>query len=150
MSNPGWKDIAETIGITAIVASLIFVGLQMKQSHEIALAAQYHARAEAVMSFHETQYEVGSIPNSAALRAGLSDTVKPRDVGEVLWLWIAYDNHHFQYQSGFMSEDSWQGQLNGIVGLYNECEMRFAWQWRKQSIRLEFVDFVDSLDDACN
>jgi len=36
-----WKDIAELIGITAIVASLIFVGLQLKQSQEIAMAAQY-------------------------------------------------------------------------------------------------------------
>jgi hypothetical protein len=41
-----WKDIAELIGIAAIVASLLFVGLQMKQSQEIAIAAQYHDRAD--------------------------------------------------------------------------------------------------------
>ena len=34
------KDIAELIGLVAIVASLIFVGLQLKQSQEIALATQ--------------------------------------------------------------------------------------------------------------
>ncbi len=32
-----WKDIAELIGIAAIVASLIFVGLQMRQTQRIAL-----------------------------------------------------------------------------------------------------------------
>jgi hypothetical protein len=31
-----WKNIAELAGIAAIVASLIFVGLQMKQEQEIA------------------------------------------------------------------------------------------------------------------
>jgi len=150
MKNTNWKDVLELIGIAAIVASLIFVGLQMKQSHEIALAAQYNARANAVMSFHENQYEVDSIPNSSALLAGLSETVKPRHVTEVLWLWIAYDNHHFQHQAGFLSEDSWQGHLKTIVSMYNDCDMRFAWEWRKLGMRTGFVEFVDSLDDACN
>ncbi|MDX2478727.1 MAG: hypothetical protein QNK24_00150, partial [Desulfuromusa sp.] len=31
-----WKDIAELIGITAIVLSLVFVGLQLRQSQLIA------------------------------------------------------------------------------------------------------------------
>ena len=150
MNPTNWKDIAELLGIAAIVASLVFVGLQMKQSHDIALAAQYHARAEAVMSFHEVQYEVGEIGHSPALHARISDTVTPRRILEVLWLWIAYDNHHFQYQAGFLSEGSWQGHANAIVEIYNDCEMRFAWEWRKQSIRSEFAEFVDSLDDTCN
>ena len=42
-----WKDVAELVGIAAIIASLLFVGLQLKQSHEIALATQYQSRAEA-------------------------------------------------------------------------------------------------------
>jgi len=33
-----WKDIAEFVGIAAIVASLIFVGLQMRQSQDIAIS----------------------------------------------------------------------------------------------------------------
>ena len=36
MNSRDWKDTAEIIGIVAIVASLIFVGLQMRQAHDIA------------------------------------------------------------------------------------------------------------------
>ena len=36
MTKQDWKNLAELIGILAIVASLIFVGLQMKQAQEIA------------------------------------------------------------------------------------------------------------------
>ena len=32
------KNVAEFVGVVAIVASLIFVGLQLRQSQEIALA----------------------------------------------------------------------------------------------------------------
>ena len=38
MRQTNWKDIAELIGIAAIVASLVFVGMQMKQSQQLAFA----------------------------------------------------------------------------------------------------------------
>lgn len=38
MRKTNWKDIAELIGIVSIVASLIFVGLQMQQAEDIAMA----------------------------------------------------------------------------------------------------------------
>jgi len=33
-----WKSIAEFLGITAVVASLVFVGLQLQQAQDIAIA----------------------------------------------------------------------------------------------------------------
>ncbi len=38
MKNTNWRDTAELLGIVAIVGSLIFVGLQMRQTGRIALA----------------------------------------------------------------------------------------------------------------
>jgi hypothetical protein len=37
LKSTNWKDIAELIGIAAIVASLVFVGLQMRQEQTIAI-----------------------------------------------------------------------------------------------------------------
>ncbi len=37
MSNLNWKEAVELIGMAAIVASLIFVGLELRQSQQIAL-----------------------------------------------------------------------------------------------------------------
>jgi hypothetical protein len=38
-----WKSIAELIGIAAIVASLVFVGIQLRQEQDIALAEIFEA-----------------------------------------------------------------------------------------------------------
>jgi hypothetical protein len=46
MNRATWKEGAELIGVLAIVLSLIFVGFQIKQSQEIAMAAQYQARLD--------------------------------------------------------------------------------------------------------
>jgi hypothetical protein len=47
MRKPEWRELVELVGIAAIVASLLFVGLQLKQSQEIAIADQYQERANA-------------------------------------------------------------------------------------------------------
>ena len=38
MKKANWREIAELIGIAAIVASLIFVGIQLRQDEQIAQA----------------------------------------------------------------------------------------------------------------
>jgi hypothetical protein len=38
MRSSNWKDIAELVGISAIVASLVFVGMQLEQSQRLAWA----------------------------------------------------------------------------------------------------------------
>jgi hypothetical protein len=40
LSNTSWKDIVEVVGITAIVLSLLFVGLQIRQSQQLAAEEQ--------------------------------------------------------------------------------------------------------------
>ena len=49
MNSPrraNWKDIAELVGITAIVGSLIFVGLQMRQEQDIAVVDTFGTALE--------------------------------------------------------------------------------------------------------
>lgn len=58
MKPSDWKAIAEGVGVTAIVASLIFVGLQLKQEQEIAQAQaigdmiQYRIEAQVELNAH--------------------------------------------------------------------------------------------------
>ena len=46
LRSTNWKDVAELVGIAAIVASLVFVGVQLQQDQEIA-EAQIHLGATA-------------------------------------------------------------------------------------------------------
>ena len=47
MKDKNWKGIAELVGIGAIVGSLIFVGLQVRQDQQIAIAATFSTAIEA-------------------------------------------------------------------------------------------------------
>ena len=149
MDTAKLNDWIQVIGIVAIVASLIFVGLQLRQSHEIALATQYQARAEATMNLHLASIKADWIAPVPALRNGLSDDNSARDINLYLWLWIQFDNHFYQHQAGFLEESMWQAQLRNIRELYSNCTARFAYEWRKIGLRSEFVELVESGEDPC-
>ena len=121
-----WRDTAEIIGFIAIVASLIFVGMQLRQSQEIAIASQYQERASTAVGYYSALIEteraltdkaaeiaaaVSSGRASPALRRLIEDR-PPESIG--LWFYqhrvffVMLDNFHFQYLSGFMAEESWQ------------------------------------------
>jgi hypothetical protein len=46
LKRVNWKNVAEFVGITAIVGSLIFVGLQMRQEQSIAIVDTYGSVVE--------------------------------------------------------------------------------------------------------
>ena len=46
-----WKDVADLVGVAAIVASLIFVGLQLKQDRKLGMADITSARTESAVVF---------------------------------------------------------------------------------------------------
>jgi hypothetical protein len=50
MKSFHWRDVAELVGIASIVASLIFVGLQLKQDRELGMADITSARTESAVA----------------------------------------------------------------------------------------------------
>ena len=161
MSNRDWRATAELIGIAAIVASLIFVGLQMKQSQEIAVADQYQARADAALEFYLALMQD---ENSLTMRgkiivddvaAGRSpDAIKnalesegPQMLASRYLVYRAnitmFDNYHFQYQQGFLSEEAWLAFRVRLKGLFsNEVGAAF---YAGQA-----DDFRQSFQDVCS
>ena len=150
LKSKNWKNTAELVGIAAIVASLIFVGLQLKQSQEIALADQYQARTEAAQTMFLAIQESGI--SMASLGKPLSEKTPAEITASInvsYWTWTQYDNHHFQYSAGFLDDESWEGIARRIQRQYDLCDRRSVWESMKQYIRRSFVGYVESLEDKC-
>ena len=113
MDSRKLHDWMEVVGIFAIVASLIFVGLEMRQSHEISLSQAYQSRVASV-----AEWNSAFAANPAALSArrksvdGAADgiTTEEREAlrSTMLGLFHLFDNAHFQYEMGFVSEEFWR------------------------------------------
>lgn len=120
MKKSDWKDTAEVVGIAAIVASLVFVGLQMKQSQEIAVATQYQERTAITIETISARSQMASIVEVIGSR--LVEDFQPYVTGELSVTELgqmyfaarlslaAFDNAHFQWQSGYLSDEGWDMQ----------------------------------------
>ena len=142
----------QVIGIFALVASLVFVGLQMRQEQKIALADQYQSRAEAAqnmyMSMQESGISLANIGGDAAI-SGLTPAELVAVDNLSRWAWTQYDNHFYQYKAGFLDDESWQGLSSRIEQIYGACDRRIVWEQMQGFLRPSFVQYVDQLHDPC-
>ena len=116
MNTSRINDWLQIVGLFGVIGSLVFVGLQMKQTQEVALSAIYQERANS-----SVEHIASSVSNSTFVSAiakiygndPSSLTTEERIVLEYLAgnEMTLHENNHFQYQQGFLSEEHWQRSL---------------------------------------
>ena len=89
MDSAKLGDWIQIIGIFAVVASLVFVGLQLKQSQEIAVAAQYHNRAALAIEINSSKLEYGNLKMWGFLTGRVGDGLIPTQLREEQASWSA-------------------------------------------------------------
>lgn len=163
MKHRDWKSIAELVGIAAIVASLLFVGLQLKQSQEIAIADQYQNRADAALGYYTEMMQssdtVAYVANLFVKRieTGAADesVVSFYEENGATQLAISYlvfrsnitvfDNYHFQYESGFMTEAAWLPFRERLKGLLSRHENAAYYRDMQLDVRSSFRDVCEEI-----
>ena len=163
MKNYDWKSIAELVGIAAIVASLVFVGLQLKQSQEIAIADQYQNRSDAALEYYTAMtqsdetiaFYANRIVNQIELGAAAKSVVSLYEEEGAAQLAVrflvfrsnitVFDNYHFQYEKGFMTDDSWQSFRERLKGLLSQSGNAAFYRGMRVGLRSTFRDVCDEI-----
>jgi hypothetical protein len=132
-------DWIQIIGIFALVASLIFVGFQIKQTQEIAEAEAYQARAAtsvelSAMAASSPEFTSGM----AKLYAGNVDELTAQEKVSTEYFFGAemtvYENHHFQFEAGYLPKEHWDRNVSGLRCLLTLPYVREVianWEWRE-------------------
>ena len=142
------NDWLQVIGLFALVASLIFVGLQMRQTDAIALSEIYQGRA---ISSRESSLVLASNPyflsGLAKLYLGRQGEITAQeaialeyDIGSYLGI---VDNYLQQYEWGYLTESYWNRTIA-------ETTCTFEHPWYRQALngwifRAEFQAVIDKM-----
>lgn len=120
MDSAKINDWMQVVGIFSVMASLVFVGLQMKQDRRIAHAGQYQDRSAVAVEvwngMSQSDYDIRLVGNSAIAKPWwtetFGDSMTPQEAGMAIISarrsFAVLDNHHYQYQLGFYDEETWQ------------------------------------------
>lgn len=134
MNSPSWKDIAELVGIAAIVASLVFVGVQIRQE-----AAA--TRSAAVLQLKDSWVQLNlaqatSVELSAAFelveQQGWDADEKAQGLIEGFYrtLFHNWSNAYYQYRIGTLEHEQWLPHMREIqAGVKNELITRVWADW---------------------
>jgi hypothetical protein len=134
MDTSKLNDWLQIVGLFGLMASLVFVGLQIKQDHEIALADSYQARtATLVEAFNARAANTAALsaelrflginPNDPVKRpslhilesAGILTELEYRaGILTALATWQQWNNSHYQTEMGFMPDEYWS-RLRSLI-----------------------------------
>ena len=140
--------ISGVVSALAMIASLVFVGLQVRQHTR---AVRSSTRSEIALSQVDTNYRLAENPALLAAGYGLlkGDDLSPEDRlagGQVLsGVFRALENQFFAYKEGNFSESIWQGYKQNLIWNVSQVNFNEFWEDRRLLFSTEFAAFIDEL-----
>ena len=121
-----FTGIANFLGVIGIIGSLIFVGLELRQSHRIALADQIQSRNAMLSNF----IIVPLNGSATALRMWSeqgNDLTEEEQLVRIQILRhriLTATNAWQQYELGLLSPEAWQQAERRTRGIWDDCSTR--------------------------
>jgi hypothetical protein len=127
-------NLGEFVGAIAVVASLIYVGIQLRQN----TAAIKITTAQA---FTDTWNGYISTLN---LAPDLGDVFFRQFYAFLSQAFTTYQSFFIQRQKGVVDEGSWTSYVQAIIDLMSSKGVREYWEFRHHWYTEEFQDYVNS------
>ena len=147
------QDLIQLLGMVGIIGSLIFVGLEMRQSQRIALAGQQALRTQffldGVDALSEPQKSVQTITEMLTGDIPVTQDYEWVIENNMHRNWWIYENDFVQYNLGLMDENVWQAKLNGMAITYNFCLMRPVYNARRNVLDARLITLIEEFPDEC-
>ena len=144
--------LVQLIGLLSVLGGLIFVGMEMRQSQQIALAAQQQARSEVLIDMINT-FSEGSERFHTTIEAFGEDIYLEDNIlssNSVYQFWLLYENDFLQYQLGLMDEEILQAKAAAMRRTYNACQFRPETGMMFYFVTAELSNFIiDTSEDGC-
>jgi hypothetical protein len=153
MNSSKINDWLQVVGLFGVIGSLIFVGLQMKQDQAIAMSAASQARTDtSVQLITEWSANPFFLAALDKLADGRDDELSPSEQTVLRNNGLAslfnYENVHYQYVNGFISEERWLASreaIKGRVGAFIGGPTRAAFERTRSSWRESFRQEIEAI-----
>ena len=105
----------QLLGMVSVLGGLMFVGLEMRQSQQIAIAGQQQERASIFIDYYQSFLEAGHDLDLYTREGFVIDenstpeeSMAQRAAAQIAWFIL--ENDFYQYQYGLMSDDVFEAK----------------------------------------
>ena len=143
--------IGEVVGAVAVVATLIYLSLQVRSAHRDAQTSNFHRVAD---SFNDLNRMVASDPDLASLFNkgmmdfdALDDTERTQFSMLMLTACRIYDSLYYQLQRGVGDKELWSTEVETLKGLCSAPGFQSWWAANTFKFSPGFTKFINSIID---
>ena len=147
MQSGQWKDTVELIGVFAIVASLIFVGLQLKQEDEVAQLEMFDRSAEQQRELADLITQHADVWQRGCVGEELSDTdqlvfaqIHNQFIVHTYLRWLRFKVSDFAGSDGQYLIDAYAANIHRYPGIAAASEKRSEWAAEGRRYTDQYVD----------
>ena len=147
------ENLIQLLGMVGIIGSLIFVGLEMRQSQRIAIAGQQLGRSALFGDLINAYTEAGGDLQSLYFEENLNYSLTPEEVisrNGVHSAWLLYENDFNQYSQGLMEYNVWQAKQRGTEISCNRCFAIWIYDTRAPIFSENFRSIIAKIPDECS
>ena len=151
MIQKDWKNIIESIGLAAIVASLILVAMELRQNTAVATANALSQSSAALDASYRARAQDPIL--AALIMKGHADYVSLSELEQNQFAaWLRADMNHLEaiwiyYDLGLLSEEAFDGFEEAICGRLTTDGGRQYWKDEAKFFASGFQTYVS---DWCN
>ena len=147
------NDWLQVVGLVAVAISLVFVGFELKQSRDIAIADIYQQRTELGFQLITESYGNEAFVSGAnKLRRGEELTeYEEAQIRADHFRWLTHwENLHFQYELGLLSQEQWDASLNGLRYTVQDESFLEVWNYGQDMWRASYANLINNLLEQSN
>jgi len=141
--------IAELLGALGVIASLLYVGVQIRENSRVVQASTSQAVADSAQA--RLLAVAGSLSLASTL-AKLSESPTELSSAEALQAnymrtasFKGFENQFFQFRQGLLTEDTWRGYQFFLLANLSAPEVREWWNRSKAGFDSSFRKHVETL-----
>jgi hypothetical protein len=145
------RTISEVVGALAVVLSLVYVGVQIRQNTRQVKVATHDGTTRDFRQFTRQMLASGL---TQVFARGLEDHASLSEEQKLEFAFMMYDvfkafeNVHYHYLHGTLGEDAWAGWRRFIASYASAPGAQHYWGVRKDIFTQDFQRFVEELEPA--
>lgn len=140
--------VSQLVAAIGVIGSLIFVGLQVRQSNQMMRDSAIRHHAERIQSVSKAVFEVPDLARiwvkGGENLATLSPEERVRFINFYVYILRIWEQLHLQKQSGMMDEQMWEANVNILRDIHRLRGAAAAWEIRRHLFSRRFRTFYES------
>ena len=146
-----WRRIAETVGLLGVMASVVYVGVEIRQNSEATRTATVQA---VIDGWRELNIWLATDPSWAESRQAFAEAADPSELSYVQrstlvagWRTVFHQwmIGHYHHSEGNFPEGLWSGWVVEIESVRDDASLRWAWEREGRKFHLPFQEFMNGI-----